>query len=96
MPAEIPDPASLQRPAPGSRVRRPERFAPVGENICPVLAQLTLQHRDRDLGERDTQRLPVLRVVTLDRRDPPLKVDAIPCEIEDVALDILVIRIGPC
>ncbi|MDP9421834.1 MAG: hypothetical protein M3Q19_03210 [Pseudomonadota bacterium] len=55
-------------------------------NMAPVLSELPFQHSKRDIVERDADSLAVLRIALPDRRDPPLKVDAIPCEIEDVAL----------
>src|SRR3546814_1443899 len=86
VPAEILDPASLQRRTPFARVRRTERIAPIGEHMGRMLAPLALQHGKRDLVERHAERAAVLRVAMPDRGHAAGHIDPVPCTIENVDL----------
>src|SRR3546814_6645481 len=86
VPAEILDPASLQRRTPFARVRRTERIAPIGEHMGRMLAPLALQHGQRDLVERNAERAAVLRVAMPDRGHAAGHIDPVPCQTENVAL----------
>src|SRR3546814_20042494 len=85
VPAEILDPASLQRRTPFARVRRTERIAPLGEHIGRMLAPLALQHGQRDLVERHAERAAVLRVAMPDRGHAAGHTYPVQCPPENVA-----------